>query len=61
MDDEVEDREYKWEVEPHYSKDWDIYVTDSDSMAKFALLEIAEKIWDEIEPGEERIIKIRMR
>lgn len=61
MDDEVEDQDYKWEIEPHYSTDWDMYVTDSDSMAKHALLTVAEKLWDEMLPGEERTIKIRMR
>lgn len=61
IEEEIEEREYKWEIEPHYSTDWDVYVTDSDSMAKYALLNVAEKLWDEMKSGEERIIKIRMR
>jgi hypothetical protein len=61
MYDDVEGGEFKWEIEPHYSTDWDIYVTNDDGFARHALLEVAEKIWDEIQPGEERIIKIRMR
>lgn len=62
MYEDVEDGEiYKWEIEPHYSPDWDIYVTNSDQFAKDALFMIAEKLWDEMQPGEEKIIKIRMR
>lgn len=54
------DEPHRWEIEPHYISDFDVLVTNNDGEAKEALLEIAENVWDAIEPGEERVIKVRM-
>lgn len=52
---------HKWEIEPHpYSTDFDTYVGDHDKAALQALRDLVENKWDDISPGEEVIIKIRM-
>jgi len=57
----AEDREYKWEIEPHpYDSGYDIFVTDDDAVARQAVMDAAEKLWDSMEEGEEKKIVIRM-
>ena len=58
---ELEDKNYKWNIEPHpYSKDYDVFVTNNDNAALDALLHAAEMyLWDDIEPGQERVLRVR--
>lgn len=52
---------HKWELEPHpYSSDFDTYVTDSDQEMMAAVERAALDAWDQCEPGDEKVIKIRM-
>lgn len=54
------DHKHKWEIEPHPSThDADVLVVDDDKEALQWLLATAESVWDDMEPGEERTIKIR--
>lgn len=50
---------HKWEIEPHPQESGATLVVDSDDEALEWLLQVAEQVWDDMEPGEERIIKIR--
>lgn len=60
LDDADEGRVYKWEIEPHpYSSDFDVYVTDDDQSACIAAQEAAEHLWDDMEVGEEKMVKIK--
>lgn len=60
-DHEVEDRPYKWEIEPHpYDSSYDIFVTDDDAVARQAVMDAAEKLWDSMEEDEEKRLVIRM-
>lgn len=55
------DEPHRWEVEPHYLTDFDVLVTNNDDEAREAILEIAEHhLWDDNEPGQERVMKVRM-
>jgi hypothetical protein len=51
---------HKWEIEPSPSADFDYCVTDDDQHALQLLLDVAESKWDQMKPGEEVVIKIRM-
>lgn len=52
---------HKWEIEPNpWNGDFDVMVTDDDQEALNAIKDAAEQAWDQSEPGEERIIKVRM-
>lgn len=52
---------HKWEIEPHpYTTDFDTYVGDEDDAALQALRDLVENKWDDMSPGEEVVIKIRM-
>ena len=56
-----EGHKHKWEVEPHpMNSDFDTFVCDDDMQALEAIHLAAEKVWDSMEPGEERTITIRM-
>lgn len=53
---------HRWEIEPHLEpSDADILIVDDDDQARDHILEIAEHLWDQIEPGQERVLKIRLR
>jgi hypothetical protein len=53
---------HTWEIEPHLEpSDADILIVDDDQEALQHILAIAESLWDQIEPGEERVLKIRRR
>lgn len=56
-----EGKKYKWEIEPHPydSQQYDVFVTDDDQQALQAISDAAEAAWDDIEPGQEKILKIR--
>jgi hypothetical protein len=55
------DGTHKWEIEPHpYSTDYDVYVGDNDAAALQALRDLVESKWDDLTPGVEAVIKIRM-
>jgi len=52
---------HKWEIEPHpHTHDFDTYVSDSDDGALQALRDLVENKWDDMTPGDEVVIKIRM-
>jgi len=52
----------QWEIEPNpYDSDVDYYVTTSNADALEALKDVAEMVWDSMEIGDARIIKIRRR
>lgn len=57
MDEEAEDRQYKWEVEPHpYDSQYDTFVTDSDDDARDAILYAAEMLlWDQNDGGKKTL------
>ena len=56
-----EGRVYKWEVEPHpYSSDFDTYVTDDDQEALAAARQALENLWDDMNPGDEVMVIIKM-
>jgi len=58
--DDGNDRKHKWEIEPHpYDSDFDVMVTDDDGEALEALQTAAELVWDGMEAGEEKVLKIR--
>lgn len=61
-DESEENRIYKWEITPHPdSNDYDFMVTDDDNEALAAILRVAEMhLWDAAEPGEERIVKVKL-
>ena len=54
------DRSHKhaWEIEPHYSSDFDVLVCDHDD-AWDELIKVVEAVYDNMEAGQERTIKIR--
>jgi hypothetical protein len=55
-----DDCKHKWEIEPNpYNSDFDVYVTDNDGAAGAAIVAAAELAWDECEPGQEKVIKVR--
>lgn len=55
------DEPHRWEIEPHLITDFDVLVTNSDDAARRAILEIAESyLWDTNEPGQERVMRVRM-
>jgi len=52
---------HRWEIEPHPdNSDFDVCVCDNDDEAREALERVVERVWDDMEPGDERVIKIRM-
>jgi hypothetical protein len=52
---------HRWEIEPHPdTTDFDVFVCDDDMHALESLRAVAEKVFDDMEPGQERTIKIRM-
>lgn len=52
---------HKWEIEPHpHDSGFDVFVCDKDEDALEALRAVAERVWDCISDGEERVIKIRL-
>ena len=50
------DVKHKWEIE---SRPDDVSRVDDDQVALEELLAITARAWDDIEPGEERVIRIR--
>ena len=57
--DDVEDREYRWEISPHpYSTDYDTFVTDDDNAAWKAVHDAGEMLWDKMEPGDQVTLTI---
>ncbi len=60
MDSDVEDRIYKWEIQPHpYDSSFDFYVTDDDKQALEAIKDAAERAWDNMCPGDEATVIIQ--
>jgi hypothetical protein len=54
--------DYKWEVEPHpYDSQFDVFVTNDDGEAINALLAAAEAGFDDMDAGDELVIKVRLR
>lgn len=47
-----------WEFEPHYCSDFDVLVADHED-AWDELIKVVESVYDNMEAGEERTIKIR--
>jgi hypothetical protein len=52
-------KNYKWEITPSPDKDFDTALTNEDGDAYNLLMNILECIWDEIDVGEERIIRLK--
>lgn len=50
---------HRWEFEPHYQSDFDTLVVDNDGDAWDELMKVVENVYDNMEPGDERTIKIR--
>jgi hypothetical protein len=41
------DHKHRWEISPHpYDNQFDVFVCDDDDMARRALIDLAEKLWD---------------
>ena len=61
MEDEAEDRIYRWQITPHpYNSQFDTFVTDDDNIARQAILDLAEDyLWDQCERGQERSITVK--
>ena len=51
--------QHAWEFEPSTQSDFDVYATDNELDLIMQLELLIEQIMDDIEPGEEMIIKIR--
>lgn len=52
---------HRWEIEPHPdTSDFDVMVTDDDDAALEAAHRAIENAWDNMEPGDEVVVKIRM-
>lgn len=49
---------HAWEIEPHYCSDFDVLVCDHDD-AWDELMKVVEAVYDNMEAGDERVIKIR--
>jgi hypothetical protein len=61
MDDEAdENHQYKWHISPHYNSDYDVLVCDKDDEAWDNIVQIAEHIFDDMIPGDERTITIKL-
>jgi hypothetical protein len=58
---ELDAKDFRWNIEPHpYDSSFDVFVTDDDQEALAALLHAAEMhLWDGIEPGQERVLRVR--
>ena len=57
-----EGRIYKWEIEPHpYSPEFDTYMTDDDQDALEAARQALENLWDDMNPGDDVMVIIKMR
>ena len=55
------DGHHKWEIEPHpHSHAFDTFVCDDDKRALEALHDLVENTWDDMTPGDEKTITIRM-
>ena len=52
---------HKWEIEPNpYRSEFDVFVCDADEVALEALRQACENKWDDMSPGDEATITIRM-